>query len=240
MSSTRWSYTQDNPLWATVDTYTMNHTHPASRQNTSLLESTLTTSSSSSLPPYALSAPQAKFLALHLRTARVTHALEIGTLGGYTALWLATLNPDVQITTIEANAHHAAVARYNILQAGPAVSSRIEVLEGTALSILPRVHEEVHSGARPRFGFVFIDADKTSNWAYFSAAREMVLPGAVICVDNVVRDGELVDAGSRDAGVRGSREVVERVGELEGVDAVVLQLVGEKGYDGWLWAVVDN
>lgn len=240
MSSTRWRYAQDNPLWTTVDSYTMKHTHPPSRPNTSLPESTLTTSSNSSLPPYALSAPQAKFLALHLRTARVTYALEIGTLGGYTALWLATLNPDLHVTTIEANAHHAAVARHNIVQAGPAVSSRIEVLEGAALDILPQLRAKVHSGARPRFGFVFIDADKRSNWAYFLAAREMVLPRGVICVDNVVRDGELVDIESRDVSLRGSREVVERVGELEGVDAVVLQLVGEKGYDGWLWAVVDN
>ncbi|RMZ78672.1 hypothetical protein DV738_g3765, partial [Chaetothyriales sp. CBS 135597] len=203
MSFTRWGSTQDNPLWATVDTYTMKHTHPPSRPNSSILESTITTCSTSSLPPYALSAAQAKFLALHLRSARVTHALEIGTLGGYTALWLATLNPDVHVTTIEANAHHAAVARHNIAQAGPGVSSRIDVREGAALHVLPQLRAEVHSGTRPRFGFVFIDADKANNWAYFSAAMEMILPGGVICVDNVVREGGLVDAGSEDAMVKG-------------------------------------
>ncbi|KAF3385326.1 O-methyltransferase MdmC [Penicillium rolfsii] len=238
MSSTRWGYTHDNPIWATVDTYTMSHMHPPSRPNTQLLQSTLTTSTRASLPPYALSSPQAKFLALHLRTSGVTHALEIGTLGGYTALWLATSNPGLRVTTIEFNEHHAAIARQNIEKAG--LSSRIELLEGAALGILPRLRAEVQSGTRPKFGFVFIDADKKNNWAYFQAAREMNLPRGVICVDNVVRDGDLVDERSRDESVRGSREVVERVGELEGVDAVVLQMVGEKGYDGWLWAVVER
>ncbi|KAJ5175748.1 uncharacterized protein N7482_001625 [Penicillium canariense] len=229
-------YARDNPRWTEVDTYSMAHSHPASRPNTQALQETLAASDASALPRYALSAPQAKFLALHIRTAGVTHALEVGTLGGYAAIWMASENPQLHVTSVEYNAHHAAVARRNIAQAG--LAARIEVIQGAALDVLPQLRAAVQRGDRPRFGFVFIDADKVHNWAYFQVARDMVRPHAVICVDNVVRDGQLVDGDDVDPSVRGSREVVENVGTMPGVDAVVLQTVGEKGYDGWLWAVV--
>lgn len=229
-------YARDNPRWTEVDAYSMAHLHPASRPNTQALQETLAASDASALPRYALSAPQAKFLALHIRTTGVTHVLEVGTLGGYAAIWMASENPQLYVTSIEHNAHHAAVARRNIAQVG--LAARIEVIQGAALDVLPRLREAVQMGDRPRFGFVFIDADKTNNWAYFQVARDMVRPHAVICVDNVVRDGQLVDGDNADLSVRGSREVIEKVGTMPGVDSVVLQTVGEKGYDGWLWAVV--
>ncbi|KAJ6104361.1 hypothetical protein N7523_010681 [Penicillium sp. IBT 18751x] len=234
----RLDFAQENYRWNEVDTYSMAHSHPASRPNTQALQETLAASDASALPRYALSAPQAKFLALHIRTAGVTHALEVGTLGGYAAIWMASENPQLHVTSIERNAHHAAVARRNIAQAG--LAARIEVIQGSALDMLPRLREEVQRGDRPRFGFVLIDADKVNNWVYFQVARDMVSPHAVICVDNVVRDGELVDGDDVDPSVRGSREVVEKVGSMSGVDSVVMQMVGEKGYDGWLWAVVND
>ncbi|KAJ5773359.1 hypothetical protein N7457_008255 [Penicillium paradoxum] len=215
------SYFGDNPRWAGVDFYSMSHSHPASRPNTETLQNTLAASDANELPRYALSAPQAKFISLHCRTAGVVHALEVGTLGAYSAIWMASENPQLHVTTVEYDKHHAEVARANIAQAG------LESPSG-----------EVQRGERPRFGFVFIDADKVNNWGYFQLAKDMVRPTSVICVDNVVREGLLVDSYVADPSVRGSREVVEKAGTEPGVDSVVLQTVGEKGYDGWLWAVI--
>ncbi|KAL3479596.1 S-adenosyl-L-methionine-dependent methyltransferase [Aspergillus californicus] len=225
----------DNPRWAEVDTYSIRHSHPASRPNTKALEETLAASDAGGLPRYALSASQAKFIALHCRAAAVTHVLEVGTLGGYSAIWMASENPGLHVTTIEYNTHHAEVARMNIARAG--LDSRIEVYQGAALDVLPRLQQEVLSGDRSRFGFVFIDADKVNSWKYFQLARGMIRPGSVICVDNVVRGGQVLDGEDDDPSVKGSREVVEMAGKETGVDSVVLQTVGEKGYDGWLWAV---
>lgn len=185
---------------------------------------------------YAVSPAQAKFLALHCRTAGVTHALEVGTLGGFSAGWIASQNPELHLTTIEYNPWHFEIARENIQRAG--LADRIEVIHGAGLDVLPRLREEVRAGTRAPFGFTFIDADKVNNWEYFHLARDMSKPNAVIVVDNIVRDGQLVEESSSDPYLNGCREVVENAGKEAGVDSVVLQTVGEKGYDGWLWAVV--
>ncbi|KAA8644078.1 hypothetical protein EYZ11_005468 [Aspergillus tanneri] len=223
-------------LWTAVDTYAFRQSHPASQSNTQELVNAQAASQAAGLPSYALSPAQGKFLALHCRTAKVTHALEVGTLGGYSAIWMASENPQLQLTTIEHNSRHVEVARANIEHAG--LSDRVQVIHGAALAVLSRLSDEVRAGIRPRFGFVFIDADKVNNWRYFQLARDMVHPNSVICVDNIVRDGQLVDFYDPDPSVRGSREVVENAGRAPGVDSVVLQTVGEKGYDGWLWAVI--
>lgn len=230
------SHNNENPRWTSVDKYALSHTHPPSRPNTKHLQETLDASEKAGLPSYAVSAAQAKFLALHCRTAGVKHVLEVGTLGGYSAIWMAGQNPQLRVTSVEYDPHHVDVARKNIANAG--LADRIEVIHGAGVDVLSKLQEEVKAGSRPRFGFVFIDADKLNNWRYFQLAREMVEPGSVICVDNVVRDGMVAEMGYSDAHLEGAREVVEKVGKEDGVDSVVLQTVGEKGYDGWLWAVV--
>lgn len=167
---------------------------------------------------------------------RVTHVLEVGTLGGYSAIWMASMNPQLTVTTVECNKTHAEIARANIERAG--LADRIVVIEGLGVDVLARLRGEVQAGSRPQFGFVFIDADKTNNWRYFQLSMDMIIPNSVICVDNVVRNGQLVDWSDSNPSVLRSREVVEKADREPGVDSVLLQTVGEKGYDGWLWAVV--
>lgn len=231
-----WSNNSWNPRWEAVDTYVISHGHPDTRPNAQMLQDTITASNRAGLPNHALSGAQAKFLSLHCRTANVTHALEIGTLGGYSAIWMVSQNPQLYLTTIEYDEHHYKTAKRNIDRSG--LADRIEVINGAALDILGRIREEVHSGKRPPFGFTFIDADKVNNWKYFLIAKDISKPNSVICVDNIVRDGHLVSFGDNDSYLRGCREVVEKAGKEPGVDSVVLQTVGEKGYDGWLWAVI--
>lgn len=162
----------------------------------------------------------------------VRHALEVGTLGGYSAIWLATENPAMSVTSIEYDATHAAVARQNIANAG--VADRVKVLLGKGVDVLPRLYEEIESGQRERFGFAFIDADKLNNYTYFDWAVKMCVPRACVVVDNIVSKGKLAMAEEAEgnAMVRGARECVERVGRDKRVDATVLQTVGEKDYDG--------
>jgi predicted O-methyltransferase YrrM len=128
------------------------------------------------------------------------------------------------------------VARRNIELAG--LSHRIEVIHGESVDVLETLRSEVKAGTRPQFGFVFIDADKVNNWNYFRLAKDMVKPNSVICMDNIVREGELADLSITDQDVVASRRVVENAGKEPGVDSVVIQTVGEKSYDGWLWALV--
>ncbi len=226
-----------DPQWTAVDKYAFSHSHPSSRPNTAALENALTASQAAGLPDISASPAQAKFLALTCRLAGVTHALELGTLGGYSAIWLASENPQLHLTTVEFNPKHAEVARKNIEFAG--LSDRIEVIVGAGVDVLPQIRDEVASGKRPKFGFVFIDADKENNWNYFSLAREMVTPRTVICVDNVVRGGRVADTEVQDPRIFGGREAIEKAGKDPRVDSVVIQTVGEKSYDGWLWAVVN-
>ncbi len=164
----------------------------------------------------------------------VRHALEVGTLGGYSAIWLATENPSMTVTTIESDPLHASVARANIAHAG--VADRVTVVLGAGLTVLPRLHAEIESGQRERFGFTFIDADKLNNYNYFDWAVRMSVPGACVCVDNIVSKGKLAAEGEAAGNemVRGARECVERVGRDERVDGTVLQTVGEKDYDGYV------
>lgn len=224
-------------LWAVVDQYTNSHTHPKSRANTEALRRGLAASKEAGLPDIAASSAQAKFLALFIRSVGVTHALEIGTLGGLTAIWLASENPQLHVTTIEVNPDNAEVARKNIESAG--LSDRIEVILGKGIDVIGQLKQEVLEGKRPRFGFFFIDADKENNWNYFNVAADISKPRAVIVVDNVVRGGRIVDPSNTDPRVNGTRQVIENAGKDPRVDSVVLQTVGDKGHDGWLWAVVN-
>jgi predicted O-methyltransferase YrrM len=230
------NYEQD-PRWAAVDDYTQQHLHPKSRPNHDALNHALDNSRAHGLPDISTYPALGKFLALQCRIGNVKYALEVGTLGGYTSIWLASQNPEIHITTLEVNPVHAEVARQNAKVAG--VSHRVDIIVGPALESFPKLQAEVKSGKRPRFGFVFIDADKLNNWAYFDFAVKMTESGGCIVVDNIVRKGELVSEGARHTdGVRGARQVIEEVGKDERVDAVCLQMVSEKNYDGILMAVV--
>ncbi|KAK3373203.1 S-adenosyl-L-methionine-dependent methyltransferase [Lasiosphaeria ovina] len=230
-------YDTKNPRWEVVDNYTMSHSHPASRPNASALQNTLAASEAAELPDISVSPAQAKFMALMLRMLNVTHALEVGTLGGYSAIWLASENPQLHVTTVEYDARFVEVARKNIEHAG--LLERIEVINATGFDALALLKEEVLRGDRPRFGFVFIDADKPNSWNYFNMAADMCQSKAAICVDNVVRDGRVADADDQHPHILGGRLVIENAGKDPRVDTAVVQTVGCKGYDGFLWAVVN-
>jgi len=197
------------------------------------LEAALQASREAGLPPISVSPTQGKLLHLLARTIGARAILEIGTLGGYSAIWMArALPPDGRLVTLEIDARHAEVARSNLARA--ALAPRAEVRLGPALDSLARLAGE---GAGP-FDLVFIDADKPNIPAYFDWALRMTRPGSLIVVDNVVRDGAVIDAASRDASVQGVRRLNERMASEPRVSATVIQTVGAKGYDGFALALV--
>ncbi|KAK5004661.1 hypothetical protein LTR28_008622 [Elasticomyces elasticus] len=227
-----------DPRWTAVDQYVLQHLHPARTPYASALQYALDHSKTNGLPDIAVSPLQGKFNALQCRLLGVRHALEIGTLGGYISIWLAILNADLRITSLEIDAKHAKVAREAIKHAG--LSDRIEVLLGPALETLPKLQEEITLGKREKFGFVFIDADKDNNLPYYQQAVPMCVSRACIIVDNVVRKGNVAKAelAETDSRVEGARRVIEGMGRDERVDACLMQTVGEKNYDGFLMCVV--
>ena len=224
--------------WTAVDNYSMSHLHPTSRPSDAALKAAADHATTSGLPDIALPPTVGKFLSLQCRMLGVKHVLEVGTLGGYSAIWLLLENPHVKVTTCEFSAHHAKVAQENFERAG--VADRVEILRGPALDHLPRLHQEVLEGKREKFGLTFIDADKLNNYTYLDWAVKMSYSGGCVVVDNVVSKGKLADeeAAKTDHMVAGGRDVVERVGKDERVDGCVLQIVGEKDYDGFLFAAI--
>lgn len=183
---------------------------------------------SADLPPIAVSAPQGKMLHLLARAIGARRVLEIGTLAGYSAIWLArALPPDGTLVTLEYDPHHAEVARRNIERAG--LSPVVTVVVGAAVDTLPSVEGP--------FDLVFVDADKPSNPAYVDWAARLLRPGGVLVLDNVVRGGEVADEDSDDPRVVGTRAALERVAADPRLDATVLQTVGGKGWDGVLLAL---
>ena len=229
----------ENPKWTTVDNYVFTSIHPPSSSSPSLID-TLTKAQannlSSGLPDIAVSPPQGKFLMLQARLIQAKTILEVGTLGGYSTIWLANSTEQAKVVTIEVNPKHAEIAKQNFETAG--VAEKIEVLVGPGTDILPKLAQEVKEGKREKFEMVFIDADKENNWNYVESALGMTRSGALILVDNVVRYGKVVDEGTEDKRVLGSRKVIEKVGKDERLEGTVLQTVGEKGWDGLLFAVV--
>ena len=226
-----------NPAWEAVDNYSMSHLHPASRPNHKHLEAALENSQAKGLPPIESSPVQSKFLALQCRLAKVKNVLEVGTLGGYTPIWVATENPGCHVTSIEVDPEHARVAQENIAHAG--VSDRVTILVGSALDILPKMLAEIEAGKEERFGLSFIDADKLNNWTYFDLAVKMSYPKASVIVDNMACRGALVAEGrENDTHVQGARKVIEMAGKDDRVDAVVMQIVSQCNYDGFLFDIV--
>jgi predicted O-methyltransferase YrrM len=193
------------------------------------LDAALEASDAAGLPQIAVSANQGKLLHLLARLRGARRILEIGTLGGYSTIWLARALPaDGQLVTLEYDPKHAEVARANIARAG--LADRVEVRVGAALDTLP--------GLEGPFDLAFIDADKPNNPDYFRAALRLSRPGSVIVVDNVVRGGRVADPDSTDPSVLGTRALAELLAAEPAVDATMVQTVGSKGYDGFALAVV--
>lgn len=190
-------------------------------------------SAAEGLPPINVTPSQGKLLWLLARVLGARRILEIGTLGGYSAIWMASaLPPDGRLVTLEASAKHARVARGNIAKAG--LAGRVEVRVGKALDVLPELEAE---DGRP-FDLVFIDADKSNIPEYFRWALRLSRKGSLIVVDNVVREGEVLDPGSRDPDVLGIRRLNELLREERLATATAIQTVGSKGYDGFILALV--
>ncbi len=198
------------------------------------IEQSLERSAAAGLPPIAVSAPQGRLLWMLARLARARRILEIGTLGGYSAIWLArALPPGGTLVTLELSEHHATVARDNLARAG--VGDRAQVITGPAAESLAALQRE---GVEP-FDLVFIDADKTGYPDYWRASLALSRPGTLIVADNVVREGQVTDASSSDEAVRAVRETLALAAAESRVRATVLQTVGAKGYDGLCLALVE-
>ena len=184
------------------------------------------------LPPASVSANQGKFLQLLARLCNARHILEIGTLGGYSTIWLARALPaDGHLITIEVDPHHAAVAQANIDRAG--LTQTVDIRVGKALDVLPQLTAE----GLPPFDMVFIDADKPPYAEYFEWAMQLARPGALIVADNVVRNGKVLDTSSPDEKVQGVQRLNALLATRTDVTATILQLVGVKEYDGMALAV---
>jgi predicted O-methyltransferase YrrM len=194
-----------------------------------VLQSALATSKAAGLPAIAVSPNQGKLLQLLAATIGARAVLEIGTLGGYSTIWLARgLPPDGRIITLEIDPAHADVARRNFARAR--LDKMIEVRVGSALDSLPEL-----SGP---FDLIFIDADKANIPGYFAWAIKLSRPGSLIIVDNVVRDGEVVNGRSTDPSVKGVRQFLAQMGRDPRVTGTAIQTVGTKGYDGFAIARV--
>lgn len=217
---------QQDERWAAVDDYIEDKllgTDVAS-------EKTLTANAAAGLPDIDVSPPQGKLLHLLALASGARRVLEVGTLGGYSTIWLArAVGESGRITTLEIDPHHAEVARANLAAAG--VGDRVEVITGAAIDTLGRL-------AGP-FDLVFIDADKENNVAYVRAAIGLSRPGTVIVVDNVVREGGVLDAASGDPRIIGTRALFDFVSAEPRLTATVIQTVGRKKWDGFLLAIVD-
>ena len=216
---------QPQELWVDVDRYITDNLVPSDPA----LDAALESSSAAGLPRIQVSPAQGKFLHLLARTLGARRILEIGTLGGYSTIWLArALPPGGRLITLEIDPRHAEVAQANI--AGAGLADIAELRLGRALDTLPEI-------AGP-FDFIFIDADKPSNADYFTWALKLSRLGSLIVIDNVIRDGAVIDATSADPDIHGVRRLNELLAGERRVSATTIQTVGSKGYDGFTMALV--
>ena len=198
------------------------------------LEDALAQSNAAGLPPIQVAATQGKMLMVLARAVGARRILEIGTLGGYSTIWLARALPDEgRLLSLEYEPRHAEVARRNLEAAG--VAGKVEVKVGPASGSLA----ELIGAGTPPFDLVFIDADKDGYPGYLRQSLQLCRSGSVIVADNVVRQGQVADPSADDPLVRGVREFTELSAAQPGLTATVIQTVGSKGYDGFLLAVVD-
>ena len=215
--------------WTAVDRYFSDLLVPSDP----VLDAVLAASAAAGLPAINVAPNQGKLLYLLARLQQARTVLEIGTLGGYSTIWLARALPaGARLITLEAEPKHAEVARANFVRAG--LDGVVELRLGRALDTLPQI---VAEGCGP-FDLVFIDADKVSTADYFAWALKLTRIGSLIIVDNVVRKGAVIDAASDDPNVRGVRRFNEMLAAERRVSATAIQTVGSKGYDGFALAVV--
>jgi predicted O-methyltransferase YrrM len=197
------------------------------------LRQALDSSERAGLPPIAVSAVQGKLLHVLARAIGAKRALEIGTLGGYSAIWIGrALGPGGRLITVEIDPHHAEVARKNVGSAG--LGDVVEVRVGAALNVLERMRDE----RIDPFDVIFIDADKRNNPRYLKMALEHAHPGSLVVIDNVVRHGSVLETDSEDPDVRGTREVLHLLATDPRLVATAMQTVGHKGHDGFAVALV--
>ena len=217
-------------LWNAVDGYIMDRLLPPDP----VLDAVMAANAAAGLPAIDVSPAQGKLLYLLARMSGARRILEIGTLGGYSTIWLARAVPaGGQVVTLEAMANHVEVARANFARAG--LADRIDLRLGNALDSLPVIAAE----AGGPFDLVFLDADKQNNPAYLAWALKMAKPGTVIIADNVVREGEIIDAASTDGSIKGVRRFFDMLAEEPRLTATAIQTVGGKGWDGFAFAIVD-
>jgi predicted O-methyltransferase YrrM len=212
-------------VWVAVDSYLGDLLAPTDAQ----LDAALAANRAADLPAIDVSRLQGKFLQVLVQMLQARRILEIGLLGGYSTIWMARALPQGgRITSLEYVPRHAEIARKNLENAG--VLDRVDIRIGAALDTLPTL-----TGP---FDLIFIDADKENNPAYLEWAVKLSRPGTVIVVDNVVRDGHIVDPKNSDPDVQGTRTMFEKMAAEPRLSATVVQNVGNKGYDGFAMAVV--
>ena len=215
--------------WSAVDNFMISSLIPED----DILSQVLENNKRAGLPEHDVAANQGQLLALLVRITQARRILEIGTLGAYSAIWMARALPaEGKLITLEADPGHAGVARHNIRLAG--LNERIELIEGPALNTL-----ENFANVQP-FDLIFIDADKPNNPRYLEWALHYSRPGTLIVGDNVVRDGEVINGQSDDARVQGVRRFIEMIGDNPRLTATALQTVGIKGWDGFTLALVNG
>lgn len=215
--------------WTAVDRYYEDLLIPGD----DVLEAGLRCAEAAGMPAQSVAPNQGKLLMLLAQIQRARSILEIGTLAGYSTIWLGrTLPADGRMITLEYNPKHAEVARANIARAG--LSDKVEVRVGRAVDSLQQLIAEGH----PPFDLIFIDADKASNPDYLNGALKLSRRGTLIIADNVVRDGAVLDASSSDPNVQGLRRFNEMVAAEKRVSATAVQTVGSKGYDGFMLILV--
>lgn len=218
-----------DPAWAAVDHYA------AAKLigEDAVLAAALAANAAAGLPDIDVAPVQGRMLHLFARMVSARRILEVGTLGGYSTICLARALPeDGRLTTLELDPHHADVARANIAQAG--LADRVDLRVGAAADTLAAMR----AAAEGPFDLVFIDADKQGNVTYLNAALAMSRPGTAIIVDNVVREGQILDPDHPDPRVQGTRALLDAVAAEPRLTATAIQTVGVKKWDGFLLAVV--
>jgi len=222
------SQTQD--LWSAVDRF-----FSPSVPSDEALDAALAASDAAGLPAIQVTPQQGKLLHLLARMVGARRILELGTLGGYSTIWLGRALPSGgSLVTLEADPKHADVARANVARAG--LATLVDLRLGRALDTLPQLATE----SREPFDFVFIDADKANIPEYFTWALKLTRRGSVVVVDNVVRAGKVTDPDTTDENVRGVQRFAAQLAAEKRVSATVVQTVGSKGYDGFALALVEG
>ena len=222
----------ESQVWDDVDDYFIGQLAPEDE----VLTAALRDSEAAGLPQIAVSAAEGKLLHLLAQIQGAARILEIGTLGGYSTIWLARALPaDGRLVTLEYSPKHAEVATRNIARAG--LDKIVEVRVGPALESLAQLADETTENPAP-FDLVFIDADKSNNPHYVEWALKLTRPGSLIIVDNVVRGGRVADPDNASPDVQGTRTAIELIGSHARLSGTAIQTVGKKGYDGFALARV--